>query len=60
MLEPIQGEAGVWPATDQFLQELRALTGERGLLLIVDEIQTGMGRTGKLFITNMPASNPTS
>ena len=49
MLEPIQGEAGVWPATDQFLQELRALTQERGLLLIVDEIQTGMGRTGRLF-----------
>jgi len=49
MLEPIQGEAGVWPATDQFLQEMRALTKERGLLLIVDEIQTGMGRTGKLF-----------
>jgi acetylornithine/N-succinyldiaminopimelate aminotransferase len=49
MLEPIQGEAGVWPATDQFLQELRALTEEHGLLLIVDEIQTGIGRTGKLF-----------
>jgi acetylornithine/N-succinyldiaminopimelate aminotransferase len=49
MLEPIQGEAGVWPATDQFLRELRALTTERGLLLIVDEIQTGMGRTGTLF-----------
>jgi acetylornithine/N-succinyldiaminopimelate aminotransferase len=49
MLEPIQGEAGVWPATDAFLRELRALTKERGLLLIVDEIQTGMGRTGKLF-----------
>jgi acetylornithine/N-succinyldiaminopimelate aminotransferase len=49
MLEPIQGEAGVWPATDQFLQELRALTWEHGLLLILDEIQTGVGRTGKLF-----------
>jgi acetylornithine/N-succinyldiaminopimelate aminotransferase len=49
MLEPIQGEAGVWPATDQFLQQLRALTKQHGLLLIVDEIQTGMGRTGKLF-----------
>src|SRR5215471_11814854 len=49
MLEPIQGEAGVWPATDQFLQQLRALTHEHGLLLIFDEIQTGMGRTGKLF-----------
>jgi len=49
MLEPIQGEAGVWVATDQFLQQLRALTKAHGLLLIVDEIQTGMGRTGKLF-----------
>jgi acetylornithine/N-succinyldiaminopimelate aminotransferase len=49
MLEPIQGEAGVWPATDQFLQELRALTKQHGLLLIFDEIQTGVGRTGKLF-----------
>ena len=49
MLEPIQGEAGVWPATDQFLQQLRALTTQHGLLLIFDEIQTGMGRTGKLF-----------
>ncbi|THD45915.1 MAG: acetylornithine transaminase [Bradyrhizobium sp.] len=49
MLEPIQGEAGVWPATDQFLRDLRDLTSARGLLLIVDEIQTGIGRTGKLF-----------
>jgi acetylornithine/N-succinyldiaminopimelate aminotransferase len=49
MLEPIQGEAGVWPATDQFMAELRELTKAHGLLLIVDEIQTGMGRTGKLF-----------
>jgi acetylornithine/N-succinyldiaminopimelate aminotransferase len=49
MLEPIQGEAGVWPASDEFLQGLRALTGEHGLLLIFDEIQTGVGRTGRLF-----------
>jgi acetylornithine/N-succinyldiaminopimelate aminotransferase len=49
MLEPIQGEAGVWPATDKFLRELRVLTNQHGLLLIFDEIQTGMGRTGKLF-----------
>jgi acetylornithine/N-succinyldiaminopimelate aminotransferase len=49
MLEPIQGEAGVWPASDQFLRDLRTLTKEHGLLLIVDEIQTGVGRTGKLF-----------
>jgi len=49
MLEPIQGEAGVWPATDEFLGELRALIKAHGLLLIFDEIQTGVGRTGKLF-----------
>jgi acetylornithine/N-succinyldiaminopimelate aminotransferase len=49
MLEPIQGESGVWPATDEFLRELRTLTKEHGLLLIFDEIQTGIGRTGKLF-----------
>jgi acetylornithine/N-succinyldiaminopimelate aminotransferase len=49
MLEPIQGEAGVWPATDQFLRDLRELTSAHGSLLIVDEIQTGIGRTGKLF-----------
>jgi acetylornithine/N-succinyldiaminopimelate aminotransferase len=49
MLEPIQGEAGVWPATDKFLRELRDLTRANGLLLIFDEIQTGMGRTGRLF-----------
>jgi acetylornithine/N-succinyldiaminopimelate aminotransferase len=49
MLEPIQGEAGVWPATDDFLRDLRALTKEHGMLLIFDEIQTGMGRTAKLF-----------
>jgi acetylornithine/N-succinyldiaminopimelate aminotransferase len=49
MLEPIQGEAGVWPASDPFLRALRELTEAQGLLLIVDEIQTGMGRTGKLF-----------
>jgi acetylornithine/N-succinyldiaminopimelate aminotransferase len=49
MLEPIQGEAGVIPATDGFLADLRALTRDRGILLILDEIQTGIGRTGKMF-----------
>ena len=49
MVEPIQGEAGVIPANDTFLRELRCLTRERNVLLIVDEIQTGMGRTGRLF-----------
>ncbi len=49
MLEPVQGEAGVIPATLEFMQGLRRLADERGLLLIVDEVQTGMGRTGRLF-----------
>jgi len=49
LLEPIQGEAGVRMASDRFLRELRALATARKLLLIVDEIQTGMGRTGRLF-----------
>ncbi len=49
MLEPIQGEAGVFEATDAFLRSLRSLTRERGLLLILDEIQTGIGRTGTVF-----------
>ena len=60
MLEPIQGEAGVWPASDEFLRELRALTSAHGLLLIVDEIQTGMGRTGKLFHYEQQGSRRTS
>ena len=49
MLEPIQGEAGVFEATVPFLRGLRELTRERGVLLILDEIQTGIGRTGRLF-----------
>lgn len=49
MLEPIQGEAGVYPADLAFLQGLREITREHNLLLIFDEVQTGMGRTGSLF-----------
>jgi acetylornithine/N-succinyldiaminopimelate aminotransferase len=49
MLEPIQGEAGVYPAGDEFLRGLRAVTAEAGLLLILDEIQTGIGRTGRFL-----------
>jgi acetylornithine/N-succinyldiaminopimelate aminotransferase len=49
MLEPIQGEAGVLPASDEFLRDLRKLADEAKLLLIVDEVQTGVGRTGRLF-----------
>ncbi|MFZ6746572.1 acetylornithine transaminase [Undibacterium sp. JH2W] len=49
MLEPVQGEGGVIPASPEFMQALRELTKKHGLLLIVDEVQTGMGRTGELF-----------
>ncbi|WP_233577070.1 aspartate aminotransferase family protein [Citreicoccus inhibens] len=49
LVEPIQGEGGVRVAPQGFLAELRALCDAHGLLLLVDEIQTGMGRTGKPF-----------
>ena len=57
MLEPIQGEAGVWPATKEFLQALRALTKDKGLLLIVDEIQTAPVGRGPCFTTNRLGSH---
>jgi acetylornithine/N-succinyldiaminopimelate aminotransferase len=49
MLEPIQGEAGVVPADDDFIRALRKLCDRHRLLLILDEVQTGIGRTGKMF-----------
>jgi acetylornithine/N-succinyldiaminopimelate aminotransferase len=49
LIEPIQGEGGIRPVPGEFLRALRMLCDERGLLLIFDEIQTGVGRTGKLF-----------
>jgi len=49
MLEPIQGEGGVSVASRDFLQGLRKLCDEKDMLLILDEVQTGMGRTGKMF-----------
>ena len=49
MIEPIQGEGGVRPADLRFLKELRAVCDEYGLLLALDEVQTGMGRSGKLW-----------
>ena len=49
MIEPVQGEGGIRPAEPRFLQDLRALCDEEGLLLMFDEVQTGMGRTGKLW-----------
>jgi len=58
MIEPVQGEAGVFGATDEFLKGLRELTRERSILLILDEIQTGMGRTGKLFAYEHSGAEP--
>ncbi len=49
LIEPIQGEGGVRVASNQFLRELRELCDANGLLLVFDEVQTGMGRTGDLF-----------
>ena len=49
LLEPIQGEGGIRPASQEFLKGLRAVCDERGLLLVLDEVQCGMARTGKLF-----------
>ena len=49
IIEPVQGEGGFYPAPIEFLQKLRSICDEHGIVLIVDEIQTGFGRTGKLF-----------
>lgn len=49
LIEPVQGEGGVRVAAPEFLRALRALCDEHGLLLIFDEVQTGVGRSGKLF-----------
>jgi predicted acetylornithine/succinylornithine family transaminase len=49
LLEPVQGEGGVNPATVEYFQGVRRLCTERGILFMVDEVQTGLGRTGKWF-----------
>ncbi|MGX5718755.1 acetylornithine transaminase [Shinella zoogloeoides] len=49
LIEPVQGEGGLRPVPKEFMQELRRLCDEYGLLLILDEVQTGVGRTGRLF-----------
>jgi acetylornithine/N-succinyldiaminopimelate aminotransferase len=49
LLEVVQGEGGVWPVTADYFRGVRELCDERGLLLILDEVQTGLGRTGEWF-----------
>jgi acetylornithine/N-succinyldiaminopimelate aminotransferase len=49
LIEPIQGEGGIRPVTPEMMRALRTLCDEHGLLLVLDEVQSGMGRTGKLF-----------
>jgi acetylornithine/N-succinyldiaminopimelate aminotransferase len=58
MLEPIQGEGGVIPATREFMQQLRELTKKHKLLLIVDEVQSGCGRAGTLFAYELSGVEP--
>ena len=49
LIEPVQGEGGIRPVSKEFMQELRQLCDEYGLLMILDEVQCGVGRTGRLF-----------
>ncbi len=58
IVEPVQGEGGVHPASEGYLQAVQALCRERGALLIVDEVQTGFGRTGSLFAHTQDGVQP--
>ena len=49
IMEPVQGEGGIYPATEEFIKGVRELCNDKGILLIFDEIQCGMGRTGSMF-----------
>ncbi|EPX82054.1 aspartate aminotransferase family protein [Salipiger mucosus] len=58
LVEPIQGEGGIRPLPDQCLQGLRKLCDEKGVLLVLDEVQCGMGRTGRLFAHEWAGVDP--
>jgi acetylornithine/N-succinyldiaminopimelate aminotransferase len=58
VLEPIQGEAGVWPAPPGHLALARRLTRDAGALLVLDEVQSGVGRTGAWFAHQLPSIGP--
>jgi 4-aminobutyrate aminotransferase / (S)-3-amino-2-methylpropionate transaminase / 5-aminovalerate transaminase len=58
IVEPVQGEGGFYPAPDAFLQALRQLADQHGILLICDEVQSGFGRTGKFFASEHAGIEP--
>ncbi|MDH3619766.1 MAG: 4-aminobutyrate--2-oxoglutarate transaminase [Gammaproteobacteria bacterium] len=58
IVEPVQGEGGFYPAPDEFMQALRAICDEHGIVMIADEIQTGFGRTGKFFASEYAGIEP--
>ena len=58
IIEPVQGEGGFYPVPDGFLQQLRDLCDMHGILLILDEIQTGFGRTGRMFAAEYSGVEP--
>src|SRR5206468_11525478 len=58
VVEPIQGEGGYVVAPDQFMQKLRELTTTHGILLVADEVQSGMGRSGKMFAIEFSGVEP--
>lgn len=58
IVEPVQGEGGFYPAPAEFLQALRAICDEHGIVMIVDEIQTGFARTGTLFAVEQAGIEP--
>jgi 4-aminobutyrate aminotransferase len=58
VLEPVQGEGGYIPAPTAFVKELRRICDEHGIMLIVDEVQSGMGRTGKMFAIEYSGVRP--
>jgi 4-aminobutyrate aminotransferase/(S)-3-amino-2-methylpropionate transaminase len=58
IIEPVQGEGGFYPASNKFLQALRKLCDQHGILLIADEIQSGFGRTGKFYAMEYSGVEP--
>lgn len=58
IMETVQGEGGIYPATDEFIQGVKAICEEKDILLILDEIQCGMGRTGSMFAWQQYGAEP--